>query len=212
MKARILLLAAALLPAAFAAPIILHNTGVDSSDTVVAPGAVTAFWSLSSEPAGASEALSSHPFRFNAGPYYADNAISAWVSPNANGNAGAVGIYTYDLVFDLTGLDPTTASISGTFGTDNDGSISLNANAPVMTTCFGCFFSPTPFTFTSGFLPTLNTIHVNMDNGGDPSAFRVELSGSARVIESGQVPEPGTIVLTCAGLAGLLLRRRLARS
>ena len=212
MKACKLLLAAALLPAAFAAPIVLHNTGVDSSDAVVAPGAATAFWSLSAEPAGASEALGSHPFRFNAGPYYADNAISAWVSPNANGNAGAGGIYTYDLVFDLTGLDPTTASISGTFGTDNDGSISLNANGPAATTCFGCFGAPTAFTFTSGFLPTLNTIHVNMDNGGDPSAFRVELSGSARVIEGGQVPEPGTIMLMCAGLAGLLLRRRVARA
>ena len=48
------------------------------------------------------------------------------MAPQAGGNAGAVGIYTYDLVIDLTGLDPATASIAGTFGTDNDGSISLN--------------------------------------------------------------------------------------
>jgi hypothetical protein len=127
--------------------------------------------------------------------------------------AGAGGIYTYDLVFNLTGLDPATASITGTFGTDNDGSISLNANAPVATTCFACFGAPTSFAFTSGFLPGLNTIHLNMNNGGDPSGFRVELSGSARVIEGGQVPEPGTIVLTCGGLLGLLLvRRRILRA
>jgi PEP-CTERM motif-containing protein len=213
MKAFSIFLAAALVPAAFAATITLHNTGVNASDVVVAPGDPTAFWSLSAKPAGATESIGSTPFRFNAGPYFADNAISAWVSPNANGFAGAGGIYTYDLVFDLTGLDPTTAAISGVFGTDNDGSISLNNDAPAATTCFGCFFAPTPFAFNSGFVAGLNTIHLNMNNGGDPSGFRVELSGTASVAENGQVPEPGTIVLTCAGLAGLLLvRRRLVRA
>jgi hypothetical protein len=212
MKSYVLFLAAALVPATFAAPIILHNTGVDSADAVVAPGIQTAFWSLSSEPATATEAIDSKPFRFNAG-YFADTGTAAWVSPGANGNAGVQGFYVYDLAFDLTGLNPATASISGVYGTDNDGSISLNGQAPAATTCFACFFSPTAFSFNSGFVNGINKIHVTVDNAGDPTAFFVQLSGTASVAEGGQVPEPGTIVLTCAGLAGLLLlRRKVARA
>lgn len=55
----------ALLPSlAFAATITLHNTGVNSSDVLVAAGAATSFWTLSAEPVGASEAIGSNPFRY----------------------------------------------------------------------------------------------------------------------------------------------------
>jgi hypothetical protein len=212
MKASQFFLAATLLPTAFAATITLHNTGVNSSDVLVASGAQASFWSLSAEPSGASEAIGSLPFRFRAGSYFADTTSAAWVSPNANGTAGAGGFYTYDLVFNLAGLNPATASISGTFGTDNDGSISLNSNAPVATQTFAGFGTPTAFAFTSGFVAGPNTIHVRVDNGGDPTAFFVQLSGTASVID-GTVPEPGTVALTCVGLLGLLLvRRRIAQA
>jgi hypothetical protein len=58
-----------------------------------------------------------NPFRYFNGAYFADTATAAWVSPQADGNAGPAGTYTYDLVIDLTGLDPATASITGNFGT-----------------------------------------------------------------------------------------------
>jgi hypothetical protein len=212
MKASKFFLTATLIPTAFAATITLHNTGVDSTDTLVAAGAQASFWSLSAEPGGASEAIGSLPFRFRAGSYFADTASAAWVSPGANGNAGAGGFYTYDLAFNLAGLNPATASISGIFGTDNDGSISLNNNAPVATQSFAAFGSPTSFAFNSGFVAGLNTIHVKVDNGGDPTAFFVQLSGTASVGDN-TVPEPGTVVLTCAGLLGLLvIRRRTLRA
>ena len=212
MKASQFFLAATLLPTAFAATITLHNTGVNSSDVLVASGAQASFWSLSAEPSGASEAIGSLPFRFRAGSYFADTTSAAWVSPNANGNAGAGGFYTYDLVFNLAGLNPATASISGNFGTDNDGSISLNNNAAVATQGFTGFGAPTAFVFNSGFVAGPNTIHVKVNNGGDPTAFFVQLSGTASVID-GTVPEPGTVALTCVGLLGLLLvRRRFAQA
>ena len=118
---------------ALAAAIPVHNTGVNSSDVLVAPGAQASFWTLSAKPAGATEVIGNTPFRFNC-CYFPDTATAAWVSPQASGNAGVAGIYTYDLVIDLTGLNPATASITGTFGTDNDGAISLNSGAPVATT------------------------------------------------------------------------------
>ena len=211
-KASQFFLAATLLPSAFAATITLHNTGVNSSDVLVTAGAQASFWSLSAEPSGASEAIGSLPFRYHNSAYFADTASAAWVSPNASGNAGVNGFYTYDLVFSLAGLNAATASISGNFGTDNDGSISLNNNAPIATQGFTGFGAPTAFAFTSGFVAGSNTIHVKVDNGGDPTAFFVQLSGTASVSD-GTVPEPGTVVLTCVGLLGLLLvRRRIAQA
>lgn len=199
------------LPAfALAGTIAVHNTGVDSSDVLVGAGAQTAFWTLSAEPAGASEALGSNPFRYFNGAYFADTSTAAWVSPGANGTAGAGGFYTYDLVIDLTGSNPATASVGGIFGTDNDGSISLNSGPAVATTCFACFGTPTPFTINSGFVSGLNTIHVTVDNGGDPTAFFVEFNSTIASGASG-VPEPSAILLTCAGLAGLIVLHRTAR-
>jgi hypothetical protein len=164
---------------AAATSITVHNTGVNASNSLVAPGAQASFWALSAKPAAAVETIGSNPFRYFNGAYFADTATAAWVSPQADGNAGPAGTYTYDLVIDLTGLDPATASITGNFGTDNDGSISLNGNPPVATTGVASFGAPTPFTMNSGFVAGLNTIHLNVNNQGDPTAFFVAFTSAA---------------------------------
>ena len=193
-----------------ASPITVHNTGVNASDVLQPIGSTTSYWTLTSEPGTATETLGSNPFRYYNIAYFADDAVSGWVSPTASGNAGVGGFYTYQMTFDLTGFDPATAAISGIFGVDNDGSILLNGNV-VASQGFVNFSSPTAFTMNTGFLSGLNTISVRMDNGGDPSAFRVEfLTASANSIplvsESiPSVPEPGTGVLLTAGLAAILL-------
>jgi hypothetical protein len=188
---------------ASAASIQVHNTGVGASGIPVAPGAQSSFWTLSAKPVGASESIGSNPFRFNC-CYFADTSTAAWVSPDASGNAGTTGTYTYDLVIDLTGLDPATASIAGTFGTDNDGSISLNDNPPVATTGFGDFGAPTPFTINSGFVAGLNTIHLQVNNGGDPTAFFVSFTSANAISTAPPAPVPASSWATLAGLALLL--------
>ncbi len=203
---RTIILTCVLASAAGAAIITVHNTGVNGTDTVQPIGSTTAFWSLAGQPAGAGYTLGSNPFRYYNGAYYADNSVSGWVSPGANGSAGATGNYTYQLTFNLAGLDPNSALISGTFGTDNSGAIWLNGNSPVSTTGSAAFGSPTNFTFNSGFLPGLNTISVRVNNEGDPTAFRVEFTNaSANPLSA--VPEPSSIVLGLSGLALVAIAR-----
>jgi hypothetical protein len=202
-----------------AGPITLHNTGVNSSGVVLPDGSLTSFWTLSSEPIGATEALGGNPFSYYNIAYYANNSVSGWVSPLATGNAGMGGFYTYQLNFDLTGYDPTTALITGLFGVDNDGAILLNGHT-VATTGFADFATPAAFTMNTGFVAGLNTISVRMDNGGDPSAFRVEFSSSSATPThtvsvtddiGSAVPEPGSGVLLTSGLAAVLLFRNRIR-
>jgi hypothetical protein len=216
MKLLLTMLAAAVIPcAAIAAPIAVHNTGVNGSNVLVAAGAQASFWTLAAEPAGASEAIGSNPFRYHNPAYFADTATAAWVAPTASGNAGVGGFYTYALTFDLTGLDPTTAAISGIYGTDNDGSISLNGNAPVATTGFAAFGGTTAFSINSGFVAGLNTIDVRMNNGGDPTAFFVQFNSATASPLSSGVPEPATGLPLCLGLLGVIVlsfvRRTAAR-
>lgn len=195
-----------------AATITVHNTGVNASDVVQPIGSPTNFWTLLSEPAGATETLGSTPFRYFNGAYYADNSASGWVSPTASGNAGVGGNYVYQLMVDLTGFDPASAIITGTFGTDNNGSIALNGNPASATTCFACFGSPTSFSL-SGFGPGLNSIRVTVNNGGDPTAFRVEFTSATAVPVTTGVPEPGPLMLIGGGLIALsLLGRKAVRS
>ena len=202
MKAHALIAFLVLGSALSAAPITVHNTGVNNIDVVQSIASPTSFWLLESQPTGAGYTLGTTPFRHYNGAYYADNALSGWVSPAANGFAGLNGIYVYRMTFDLTGLNSATASISGTFGTDNSGSMSLNGNAPVATTGTGNFNAPTSFSFTSGFVAGINTIRIGVNNEGDPTAFRVEFNRATADLGGGQaVPEPGTAALLFGGLA-----------
>ena len=47
------------------APITVHNTGVNNSDAVQAPGLLASFWLLTSQPVGAGYWIGSTPFRYN---------------------------------------------------------------------------------------------------------------------------------------------------
>lgn len=120
-------------------------------------------------------------------------------------------------MIDLTGLDPATASIVGTFETDNDGAISLNSGAPAATTGFSGFGAPTPFTINSGFVAGLNTIHVQVNNGGDPTAFFVSFTTATAKVAVPPVSVPALSWFALAGLALILamlgsLLARKARS
>jgi hypothetical protein len=174
----------------------LYNTGVSDFHTVLPNGTVgDPHYSLISVPGGTTQTL----VRTSAGgfpipPWIGDNALSAWIGPNNGSDLdGPAGDYTYRTTFDLTGLIPGTASISGQWTTDNLG-IDILING-VSTGQFisspESFRTFTPFTIQSGFVEGVNTIDFVVRNepfdGRNPTGLRVEMTGSAAI-----VPEPAS--------------------
>ncbi len=118
------------------------------------------------------------------GGWVANTGDAKWIGLNDSGFTNhPVGEYVYRITFDLTGLDPTTASISGTGSADDSAIIRLNGNATGQT--FPAFNVLSTFSITSGFIAGVNTLDFVVSNGGagpNPTGLLVNsLSGTARL-------------------------------
>ena len=119
---------------------------------------------------------------------------------------------TYTFTFDLTGYDPLTAVLSGVWGVDNNGTVSLNNNVIAQLTGSSTLNFSQLHTYgtdkDSFFLAGLNTLTFHLFDTGAPAAFRA----TAKVVaEASPVPVPaGGILLVSALLAGAAARRRKA--
>lgn len=160
--------------AAWADPIPgLYNTGIDASgQRLPGNGETDLHYRVNGHAA----------VTYYNGAYYPD-ANAQWIGENAGGTYtqplvnGSARTY-YTLTFDLTGLNPATARISGSWGVDNYGVAYINGVA-FSTNSIG-FSSPTAFTISSGFKPGINTITFMVEDYGPPAAFVVSgLSGTA---------------------------------
>jgi hypothetical protein len=110
----------------------------------------------------------------------------------ANQSVGNLqGDYVYRLVFDLTGLEPSTAVITGRWTSDNVGpAVRLNGQETGFTSDGSFPLLGNPFTIASGFIDGTNTLDFVVNNAGtvaNPTGFRCELSGTADF-----QPPPGT--------------------
>lgn len=205
------LIALAIPMASWADPIPgLFNTGTNSSNVALSGGnGVT-------DPHYVIQASTSSGFAGNNavtyfnGAYQPDDGDSRWISLSSTGSPGS-NTTTYRLTFNLTGFDPSTASISGSWGADNFASMLLNGvdTGNELTDPLN-FMSLTSFTISSGFVSGINFLDLVVTDGGEPTAVRVDdLAGTAEATTNGSVPEPSTwaMMLLGFGAVGLVIRR-----
>ena len=163
----------------------LFNTGVDANGVVLADNSIDPHYALILNPDSASpNALvqNSQAFPIAGGPWLANNSSSKWIGPRFETAAAAGGNYTYRTTFDLTGLDPGSAVITGGWTSDNNGlDILINGISTGIQNTAG-FGSLSSFTISSNFIAGVNTLDFAINNA-DPVAgytgLRVELSGTA---------------------------------
>lgn len=142
-----------------------------------------------------------------------NTADSKWLTPTANARESydptSPGLYKWSISFDLTGLDITSAWITGRWAADNNGYIQLNGTT---ISSGSALDSWTSFSATAGFLNGVNTLDFFVTNiaqkVGNATGVRVEFLDSYAVAA---VPEPESWALIVAGLAvvGAIARRRI---
>jgi len=181
----------------------LYSTGVNSDGTLATLGTVDSHYALVSVPSGSAGTAWVVPPFLSA--WCSGTTTANWLSP-ADGSGGIgysadVGQYDYRLVFSMADalghpLDPTTATITGSWAADDQVTLLLNGT-PVATNNTG-FGSLSSFAVSSGFCIGTNTLDFLVINtppaGANPSGLLVsDLSGSAGF--AGPFPATATATL-----------------
>lgn len=179
----------------------LYTTGVDNAGNVLADGAVDPHYTiLETGTSAITVDSSSRP-----GSWFPNSSTSGWVWENATGQPTNT-TRTFRTTFDLTGLDASTASLSGTWLADNFGKIVLNGQ-DTGNSATNFFLSPSAFSINAGFVSGINTLDFVVEDVGVISGFRVEtISGTADPLH--QVPTPAAILPVLTGLFGTAARRQ----
>ena len=181
----------------------LFDTGVDGSGTPLAENALDSHWLVNG---------SGTPVVYDH-PSYLTTPDARFIAVEAGGDY-ATPVNTYTLTFNLAGLNPASAQLSGNFEADNYATVYLNGHQiaqDIQGTVFQNFQSLTAFSASGAdFVSGLNTLSIVVTDTGKPSAMLVSgLSGTAAA-----VPEPATWAMMLVGFGGLgaamRSRRKLA--
>lgn len=170
----------------------MFNTGVDDNGVVRAHGTRETHYRIA-----APTRLMGQPYVFTSvggfpiNPWLADNNLSAWIVPTADGDANGPPVdYTYRLYVDLAGYDVASVAVNGQWSTDNLGTDIVINGQGTGNPNNGQFVTWTPFALGGGFFSqgvnTLDFVMNNAPNPGDnPTGIRVELTGTADRIPPG---------------------------
>jgi hypothetical protein len=147
------------------------------------------------------------------GTWLANSTDSKWITPGADQgqtyDQWSSGVYDYQLTFDLTGYDATTASFTARLAADNAVTVILNGVEIATSTSLSSWAE---FAASSGFVSGVNTLDFLVTNwqqdNYNPTGLRVEFTSSS----VSAVPEADTCAMMLAGLGlvGFIARRRKA--
>lgn len=216
MLAFVMLMAAGLtLPAGADTITTLYGTGLDNSGNLLPWGTLgDPHYKLVSVPSGSSTQIvvgqlwgSGSSWQPNIGPH----------NPGCSTGCGPTGYYDYQTTFDLSGMNPATASITGQWTTDNYGrDILLNGHSTGNTTGNNSFDWEwwTPFSIPKGsdFKSGLNTLDfIVYEPDANWTGLGVKITSTIADPAPDPVPEPATLLLLCMGLAALAAWRMRSR-
>ena len=184
---------------ASAAPIPgLFNTGLSASRTLLGAGVTDPHYKLIVSPDLAFPGPNARVVNEGSPipPWLTNGPDSKWIAPQAAQSAGnQPGDYTYRTTFDLTGLDPTNAILTGQWSTDNAGVDILLNGVSTANGNSAQFASWTSFTLSAALGPafnqgtnTLDFVVNNAAPGANPTGLRVEVGGTADVLPPGTPP------------------------
>jgi hypothetical protein len=113
------------------------------------------------------------------GTWMTNNSTSGWLSARPNPFDAVNAQWTYRVPIDLTGCDPSTASINVGVASDNEilwtrlNGLDLSFSTP------GNLASWDYLSLTNGFTNGINYLDFRLNDWGVVSGFRVELAGTA---------------------------------
>jgi len=210
--ASLLIFAAALLAAqgARANTLTIYNTGVDNSGTPLSGGSADPHYTDTylGPPSGSTNpaVVMTNENNFVGG--WAQASDAKWINCIDSFYGYSYGSYDYRITFDLTGYDPSTATLSGKWTCDDDGSINLNGVATGISLGYGSWGSLYNFTINSGFVAGTNTLDFLIVEGTGIDGLLVSDSS----LMATTVPIPAALPIFGSGLVGLLVWRRFRKS
>jgi hypothetical protein len=159
----------------------LFNTGVLDNGSLAPEAATDLHYTLisTSFPTYSTSVIVMEEMYVHGGAYIANGPDSKWLRPAPREYYDA-GEWVYRTTFDLTGLLPMTAKITGQCAADDGLRILINGSPVPYFTNWYAFL--TPFTITNGFVAGTNTLDFVVTNiaGSSATAFRVDkLRGTA---------------------------------
>lgn len=199
----------------------LYNTGVDGAGVPLGRFVDDPHYDLVAGPLGgfpvgpvAVDDTAVENNEFPIPPWIPNSATSRWISPKLDGAGNAEeGFFYFQTTFDLTGLDPNSAVITGLWSSDNTGHDILLNGVPTGNPQVGSFPVLSPFEISvaqgDAFLPGVNTLTFVVENAPatfNPAGLRVE----GMVAHANVIPEPSSILLAAIGVGTSVtaLRRR----